>query len=105
MERVFDWSVIPSIVGALVMVTNIIVEVIKKLTWDKIPTNILVTIVSIALTLMTFFSYVSYAGLTIMWYWVVAAVIVGIFVAYAAMFGFDKLQEVFEAFRKLRGQK
>lgn len=90
------------IIGALVAVTNIIVEVLKKLTWDKLPTNILATAVAIVLTLVAFFAYVSYAGLTIVWYWVVAAVIVGVFVAYAAMFGFDKLQEALKAFDKLK---
>lgn len=90
------------IIGALVAVTNIIVEVIKKLTWDKLPTNILATAVAIVLTLVAFFAYVSYAELTIVWYWVVAAVIVGVFVAYAAMFGFDKLQEALKAFDKLK---
>lgn len=90
------------VIGALVAVTNIIVEVVKKLTWDKIPTNILATIVAIVLTLIAFFAYVSYAGLTVAWYWVIAATIVGIFVAYAAMFGFDKLQEALQAFAKLK---
>lgn len=90
------------IIGALVTVTNIIVEVVKKLTWDKLPTNILATIVAMVLTMVAFFAYISYAGLTIVWYWVVAAFIVGIFVAYAAMFGFDKFQEAFKAFEKLK---
>lgn len=87
------------IIGALVAVTNVIVEVVKKLTWDKLPTNILATIVAVVLTMVSFFAYVSYAGLTIVWYWVVAAFIVGIFVAYAAMFGFDKLKEVLDNLR------
>lgn len=87
------------IIGALVAVTNLIVEVVKKLTWDKLPTNILATIVAVVLTMVAFFAYVSYAGLTIVWYWVVAAFMVGIFVAYAAMFGFDKLKEVLDNLR------
>ena len=93
------------IIGALVAITNIIVEVVKKLTWDKIPTNILATVISIVLTLLAFFAYVSYAELTIVWYWVAAAVIVGIFVAYAAMFGFDKFQEAVEALKKIKLRK
>ena len=93
------------IIGALVATTNIIVEVVKELTWDKIPTHFLATIVAVVLTMVTFFAYVSYAGLALQWYWVVAALIVGIFVAYAAMFGFDTLQEALAAFRKLKGQK
>lgn len=87
------------IIGALVTMTNIIVEVVKKLTWDKLPTNILATIVAMLLTMVAFFAYTSYAGLTIVWYWVVAAFIVGIFVAYAAMFGFDKLKEILQGLK------
>ena len=79
MESIFDWSVILSIVGVLVVLTNIIVQVLKKLTWDRLPTNILAVIVA--------------KGLAVVWYMVVAAVVVGFMVAYAAMFGFDKLKE------------
>lgn len=32
MENIFDWSAVLSIVGILVVVTNIIVQVLKKLT-------------------------------------------------------------------------
>ena len=51
MESIFDWSVILSIVGVLVIVTNIVVQVLKKLTWDKLPTNILAVLIAMALTL------------------------------------------------------
>ena len=47
MENIFDWSVILSLVGVLVVITNIIVQVLKKLTWDKLPTNILATLVHV----------------------------------------------------------
>ena len=30
MENIFDWSVILSLVGVLVVITNIIVQVLKK---------------------------------------------------------------------------
>ena len=93
------------ILGALVAVTNIVVEVVKKLTWDSIPTNLLATLVAIVLTMATYFAYVSYASIVIVWYHVVAAFLMGIFVAYAAMFGFDKLQENLEAFNKIKPRK
>ena len=47
MENIFDWSVILSIVGILVVVTNIITQVLKKLTWDKLPPNILAVLIAI----------------------------------------------------------
>lgn len=92
MESIFDWSVILSIVGVLVIVTNIVVQVLKKLTWDKLPTNILAVLIAMALTLAAFFAYCEIKGVAIVWYTVVGAVVLGFFVAYAAMFGFDKLK-------------
>ena len=93
MEYIFDWSVILSIVGALVVVTNIIVQVLKKLTWDKLPANLLAIIVSMLLTLAVFFAYCQIKSVAVVWYTVAAAIVLGFFVAYAAMFGFDKLKE------------
>ncbi len=93
MENIFDWSAVLSIVGILVVVTNIIVQVLKKLTWDKLPTNLLATVVAMVLTLAVFFAYCQIRAVPIVWYMVAAAVVLGFFVAYAAMFGFDKLKE------------
>ena len=93
MEHIFDWSLILSIVGVLVVITNIIVQVLKKLTWDKLPTNLLAIIVSMLLTLAVFFEYCQIKSVAVVWYTVAAAIVLGFFVAYAAMFGFDKLKE------------
>lgn len=87
-------SVLIAIVGVLVALTNVIVEVAKKATWDKLPTNILALIVAVALTLAAGFAYCQIEAITITWYIVVAFVVVGFMVAYAAMFGFDKLKEI-----------
>lgn len=100
MEHIFDWSLILSIVGVLVVITNIIVQVLKKLTWDKLPTNILATLVALLLTLAAFFAYCQIKSITAVWYMVAAAVVLGFFVAYAAMFGFDKLKEAIMQLQK-----
>lgn len=100
MEHIFDWSLILSIVGVLVVITNIIVQVLKKLTWDKLPTNILATLVALLLTLAAFFAYCQIKSITVVWYTVAAAVVLGFFVAYAAMFGFDKLKEAIMQLQK-----
>ena len=89
-----ELAVIITAVGVLVALTNIIVEVAKKATWDKLPTNILALIVAVALTLQAGFAYCQIETITITWYIVVAFVVVGFMVAYAAMFGFDKLKEI-----------
>ena len=94
--KIFDLSMILMIVGALTIVTNIITEVLKKLLWDKIPTNVLVVIIAMALTLMSGAAYAAITATTILWYHIAATVVVGLFVAYAAMFGFDKLKQALE---------
>ena len=91
-----DVTVLLPIIGALVVVVNLLTQVIKKVTWDKLPTNLLVLTLSVVLTLAAFFAYCQLTALEITWYMAAAAVVVGFLVAYAAMFGFDKLQEAFK---------
>ena len=90
MELTLNISAIVAIIGALTVLTNIIVEVLKRATWEKMPTNLLAIIVAMVLTLVAFFGYMAFMGYAVMWYYVAAAVVVGFAVAYAAMFGFDK---------------
>lgn len=80
----------------LTVVTNIVVQVLKKLTWEKIPTNILAFIVAMVVTLLAFFAVCQIMGWVVTWYMVAGAVALGVFVCYAAMFGFDKLREALE---------
>ncbi|WP_286735249.1 hypothetical protein [Intestinimonas sp. UBA1698] len=84
----------------LTVATNIIVQVLKKLTWDKIPTNILAFIVAMTVTLLVFFAVCQIMGWAVTWYMVAGAVALGVFVCYAAMFGFDKLREALEQITK-----
>lgn len=85
-----------AVVFGLMIVTNILVEVIKKVTWDKIPTNLLAVIVAEVLTMIFGIVYSQINSITISWYHVVGAIIIGLFVSYAAMFGFDKLRQALE---------
>lgn len=93
MEGILNFSTILTIVGILVVLTNIVVQVLKKATWGKLPTNILAIVVSMVLTLVAFFAYCQINVIAVVWYMVVAAVVLGFLVSYAAMFGFDKLKE------------
>ena len=49
-----------------------------------------------AVTLVAFFAACQVMGRAVTWYMVAGAVALGLFVAYAAMFGFDKLREALE---------
>ena len=83
------------VMACLVFGVNIAVEVVKKL-FPKVPTTIVTTVLSEVVTVVAYFAWVSYAKMPITWYCVAAAFGLGIFVAYAAMFGFDKFKEAFE---------
>ena len=97
-------SIILPLVLVLMIVTNIIVEVLKKLTWERLPTNILVFVVAMAVTLLAFLAACQIMGVRILWYMVAGAVVLGIFVAYAAMFGFDKLRQTMEQLEQIKNK-
>ena len=84
MELTLNISAIVAIIGALTV----------------LPTNLLAIIVAMVLTLVAFFGYMAFMGYAVMWYYVAAAVVVGFAVAYAAMFGFDKLKEALGQIKK-----
>lgn len=88
-------SILMAILAGLVFVTNIIVEVVKNL-FPKLPTNILAVAVALIVTVLALFIASAVLEITVMWYYAVGAVVMGLFVAYAAMFGFDKFKEAFE---------
>ena len=97
-------SVILPLVLVLMVVTNIIVEVLKKLTWERLPTNILVFVVAMAVTLLAFFAMCQIAGVPVTWYMVVGAIVLGFFVCFAAMFGFDKLKQTMEQLEQIKNK-
>lgn len=55
-------STLLMIIGGVTILTNIIVQVFKTVTWDKIPTNFLTLIVSEVLTLAAGAAYVQIQG-------------------------------------------
>lgn len=97
-------SVLLAVMAALVFLTNIIVEVMKT-AFAKLPTNYLTIIVAIIVSVLALLIAASVLKITIMWYYAVGAVVLGIFVAYAAMFGFDKFKEAWEKIQAYRKQE
>lgn len=97
--KAMDLSTLLTIIGALTLGTNIITEIIKQFI-PKVPGQILATIIAIALTVAAFFTYASISSLTVEWYMVMAAIICGFFVSYAAQFGFDKLKELINKYKQ-----
>lgn len=92
-------SILLTIIAVLVFVTNIIVEVIKGL-FPRVPTNIVAVVIALIVTVVALYIMCSVMEITVMWYYAVGAVVLGIFVGYAAMFGFDKFKSAWEKVRQ-----
>lgn len=85
-----------AVVMALTLITNIVVQVLKSLLYDLIPTNLLAFLVAVVVTVGTGFGVWSYFKFDITG-WMIAALIALCFVvAFAAMFGYDKLVQLVE---------
>lgn len=82
------------VVGALVLITNMVVEVLKKVTWEKFPTNLLAVIVAVVLTVVAFVTYMKMMNLPMVWWYWPPVIVAGFLVSYAAMFGYDKFKEM-----------
>ena len=101
MNTIFTYgSILLSAVALLVFATNIIVEDIKGL-FPKVPTNIVAFFVALVVTVLTVVIMCTILEITIMWYYAVGAVVLGIFVGYAAMFGFDKFKAAWEKLKTI----
>ena len=94
-------SILLFAMAALVFATTIVVELVKNL-FPKVPTNFVVVIVSEILTILSAAILCSAMKITVMWYYVVGAVVLGLFVGYAAMFGFDKFKAAWEKLKALK---
>lgn len=88
--------VLLALVLALTLVTNIIVQVLKGLLYDLIPTNLLAFLVAVVVTVGTGFGVWSYYQFTITGWMIAALVALCFAVAFAAMFGYDKLVQLVE---------
>ena len=92
MTQIIDIPVLLTVIGVLTVITNIIVEVLKKMTYNFIPTQFLAVAVAMGLTWAVFMWYVLTYNIMTIWIYYVAVIVVGFMVAYAAMFGFDTLK-------------
>lgn len=81
---------------ALTLVTNIVVQVLKSLLYDMIPTNLLAFLVAVVVTVGTGFGVWSYYRFTITGWMIAALVALCFLVAFSAMFGYDKLVQMIE---------
>jgi len=90
-----------ALVGGLAFIVSVIIEVIKNTEpLKKVPTQLVVIIVSIIVCTIGYVAYTAYSQITTTWYGIFAAFIASFIVAYVSMYGFDTLKELYNRFQK-----
>lgn len=95
-ELMHDLSGVLTLVLALTLVTNLVVQVLKGLMPDHVPTNLLAFLVAVAVTFAAGYGLWAYYRFALTGWMVVALIALAFAVAYAAMFGYDKLMQLVE---------
>ena len=90
-----------AVIGALAFMVSIITQVFKGVgVLSNIPTDILVFVLSIGLTVIAFVAYMQYIQQVILWYMVLASIMAGFIVAFVSMYGWEKFSELWKRFNK-----
>ena len=89
-------SVIIFVIGVLAFIVSVITQVTKEISFLAIiPTSLQVVVLSITLTTASFIAYAQYTYMQLYWYIIAASVIAGFFVAFVAMFGWEKIDNIY----------
>ena len=87
-------------IGVLAFCVSVITEVFKGVgLLAKIPTDALVLVLSLTLTITAFIAYMQYVQQAILWYTILAAIMAGFLVAFVSMYGCQKLTELWGRFK------
>lgn len=102
METLFaNMALILAVIGILAFLVSVVTQVFKGVGFlSMIPTDALVLVLSIGITVSTFVAYMQYIQMTILWYMILAAILAGFIVAFVAMFGWEKLTELWKRMSK-----
>ena len=105
-QLIVNMTLVIGIIGALAFAVSIITQVFKGVSGlKKIPTDILVFVLSIGITVVAFIAYMQYIQQAILWYMIIAAIMAGFLVAFVAMYGWEKVAELWKRFYKGNAKK
>ena len=102
METLFaNMTMILGVIGILAFCVSVITQVFKGVgVLSAIPTDALVFVLSIGITVAAFVAYMQYIHMEILWYMILAAIMAGFIVAFVAMYGWEKLSELWKRMSK-----
>ena len=91
-------------IGVMAFIVSVITQVIKS--WpglDKLPTSAVVIVLSLVLCPLTLVMIMAYLNQPMVWYMIVACVIVAFLVALVAMGGWEKISEIWQRTKYKKG--
>ena len=103
---IYKLGIFTIVFAILVIIVNMCTEIFKKCVKNKeIPTKLFILAVSIALTVITTIAFCQIYSIPIVWYLIVGSIVIGVIVAYCAIFGYDNLYgELMELISSLFGK-
>lgn len=103
MEALFtNVTLILAVISVLAFLVSVVTQVIKNVGFlSKIPTDALVLVLSIGITVAAFVAYMQYIHMEILWYMILAAIMAGFIVAFISMFGWEKITELWKRTSKV----
>lgn len=94
-----------ALIGIFAFLVSMITEVTKGLGFlAKIPTDLQVIVLSILICQVAYFAYSSYFSIEIQWYYVAGCLIIAFMVAFVAMYGWDKLTNLYNRLKEPGGK-
>jgi hypothetical protein len=94
-------TMVISLMGIVATVVSAITEMTKEIGFlAKTPTAIQVIVLSVVMWVVIYAAGISLGEFKFMWFSFVAVLIVGLMNAYVAMYGWEKLQELFNRHKK-----
>lgn len=91
-------------IGVMAFIVSAITQVIKS--WpglDKLPTSAVVIVLSLVLCPLSLVMIMAYLNQLIVWYMIVACIIVAFLVALVAMGGWEKISEIWQRTKYKKG--
>lgn len=96
-QLIMNTTLIIGIIGVLAFAVSVITQVFKGVSGlKKIPTDILVFVLSIGITVMAFIAYMQYIQQAILWYMIIAAIMAGFLVAFCGYVRMGKSSRALE---------
>ncbi|MEE1076500.1 MAG: ribonuclease [Acutalibacteraceae bacterium] len=95
-DLINDSTALIALIGGLAFVVSLITQIVKEIPiLSKIPTSLVVLSLSVAITSGAYIAYAQYNYMQIHWYMIAASIIAGFFVAFVAMFGWEKISDIY----------